>query len=1062
MRVSKTTQLLNSIVAKNSDGIKKASVTISFTGDANFTIKRSVNSEGKISYRLNDKKTTRQEIIDMLNRNGALVNETNTITQGEIIRILNFNIKERRALLDIASGIKEFDEKRQDSLKELEKVDAKISNVKVLLNERVGFLNELKKEKDDAEAYGKLDVEIKRLSYTILKKRFIEIEKNVSEINNNLDQYKVKIQEINTRLSELDSKTADFNKKHIEISKKLSDKSQEFNRINRIIEDINKDIAVYSAKIEDLQNNLNNILEQVSSYKNEREQSKFTIDNNNKILSTLKDTLKDLLGDYEKYESNNNTNLDSYKAIQASYEQLSTKIDELNTNKTDKLVNLNRLNAENDSIISDINRLKSELDSQTNNLSNFIRDKTELTKRISEEGKNITKLKQDRINIAKSVDELNRKVINLREQLSLYGGATDNLNDVLKKTIKTGFYGRAYELCNYDEKYSDAINAAVGGRLNYFVVENMEVANDAIKILKRNLMGRASFIPLRDLSRTLEIDKKLNPLINYINFDIKYKSAFDYLFSNTYLISDIKEAKNLGLGRHRFVTLDGELVEPSGIVTGGRSKNNVAYPGKLRAILNEEETERIALMNTQKQIDEDINNTFINLSKDQTTLENLINNNGSLEESKKKYNEELDNLNKKLETNKKNSEELRDSIEKLDLMKNKFVSELEILKTKIKEMSNDMNQEEVAKFKELKSKIDNIKVEIASKEKENHMNMERLDKLNLDLDKLNEQIKTLKLQLEDYNLKISKLKGEKEKNENEIKGHNKNSTSYYDELKSIEKSLSDLGFEKGSLSSDLTKYTNEVNNLNSKKVEFDVRLTDIKAELSTYTEKIEEIDGNLDFLTELLSKDKKKLSEFGNVNLKAPDMYKEKSKDVEETADKLNVLESEKASILNMIKEIEVKKLEVFNETFDFVNKNFSMLYKSTFGTNGRLKLDNVKDPFNSGLLIYVEKKSGREESVDSLSGGEKSFTLLILLFSILMHNPMSFYIFDEIDSALDKENSKKLSTLIKKLSEKSQFIVVSHNDTLITSADAVLGFVNQNDESRVVGIELVDFKNKV
>ncbi len=145
-------------------------------------------------------------------------------------------------------------------------------------------------------------------------------------------------------------------------------------------------------------------------------------------------------------------------------------------------------------------------------------------------------------------------------------------------------------------------------------------------------------------------------------------------------------------------------------------------------------------------------------------------------------------------------------------------------------------------------------------------------------------------------------------------------------------------------------------------------------------------------------------------------------------------------------------------DTFKAVERNMQKLYNYTYDDEVVMSLDNPKDPFNSGLSISVKKKDkgGRIKSVDELSGGQKSFILIVMLFAIQMRNRMSFYIFDEIDSALDKENSKKLSKLIKEISSNSQFIVVSHNDTLISAADTAIGFSMQNDESKAVGIQLV------
>jgi len=156
-----------------------------------------------------------------------------------------------------------------------------------------------------------------------------------------------------------------------------------------------------------------------------------------------------------------------------------------------------------------------------------------------------------------------------------------------------------------------------------------------------------------------------------------------------------------------------------------------------------------------------------------------------------------------------------------------------------------------------------------------------------------------------------------------------------------------------------------------------------------------------------------------------------------------------------MINEIESKKLNIFNETLSDVNAHFKKLYSYVFEGSAQMQLDNPKDPFNSGLSLMINSPKNRNSNVEALSGGEKTLVMTMMIFAIQAHSPMSFYIFDEIDFSLDKENSKKLSRLMKEMSKSSQIIVISHNDSLITATDAAIGIVHRNGESKAVGLQL-------
>ncbi len=164
--------------------------------------------------------------------------------------------------------------------------------------------------------------------------------------------------------------------------------------------------------------------------------------------------------------------------------------------------------------------------------------------------------------------------------------------------------------------------------------------------------------------------------------------------------------------------------------------------------------------------------------------------------------------------------------------------------------------------------------------------------------------------------------------------------------------------------------------------------------------------------------------------------------------------------MLNFIDEVEKKKYDIFMSTFKEVNAHFTKLYSYVFPDKAEIELSDPKDIFNSGLYIKITDQNGTGSKYGQMSGGQKSLIMLMLIFSIHMYKPSPLYIFDEIDNALDKVNTAKLSHLIKELSKKSQFLIVSHNDTLIIDADSAIGVTKPNYESKAVGIELSSILN--
>ncbi len=286
-----------------------------------------------------------------------------------------------------------------------------------------------------------------------------------------------------------------------------------------------------------------------------------------------------------------------------------------------------------------------------------------------------------------------------------------------------------------------------------------------------------------------------------------------------------------------------------------------------------------------------------------------------------------------------------------------------------------------------------------------------------------------------------------------MKDYDESTRSTYQEVSKYDEQISKLSNEKGRISGELERINRDLLEAEMKKAQSEVRLGDIRAELNTYG-KYDPIDLPIEEIEKELARCKLGIEKLGTVNMKAPELYESRKKDVEEAQGHMKTLDAEKASIMDMIDQIESRKLNVFFETLDAVNKNFSKLYSYIFPGNAMLVLDKKDDPFNSGLSIRID--TGKKTvAPERYSGGQKSLVMLMLIFSIQMRNPMSFYIFDEIDSVLDKENSKKLSLLIKELSSRSQFIVVTHNDSMIVAADTKIGISMQGGESKAVGIAL-------
>ena len=273
-------------------------------------------------------------------------------------------------------------------------------------------------------------------------------------------------------------------------------------------------------------------------------------------------------------------------------------------------------------------------------------------------------------------------------------------------------------------------------------------------------------------------------------------------------------------------------------------------------------------------------------------------------------------------------------------------------------------------------------------------------------------------------------------------------------LTELEAQIKDVATQLGKIKADEEKKNREMVALDANRQIIEQRLSDIKAELDQYSG-VPTIDASRVELEELARSSQAKMEALGSVNLRAPELYEQKKKEIDDVKSRVESLSGEKNAVLHMMDEIDARKRAIFLSTFTSVNDNFRKLFGFAFkGGEAALILEKPSSPFEGGLHVKVREEN-RDKYLDSMSGGEKSLIALMFIFAIQMHKAAPFYILDEADAALDKENSKKLADLIKQLSGKTQFIVVTHNDTVLSNADVALGVTRTEDGSKIVGVQL-------
>ncbi|MEM4326847.1 MAG: hypothetical protein QXZ13_01615, partial [Candidatus Diapherotrites archaeon] len=372
------------------------------------------------------------------------------------------------------------------------------------------------------------------------------------------------------------------------------------------------------------------------------------------------------------------------------------------------------------------------------------------------------------------------------------------------------------------------------------------------------------------------------------------------------------------------------------------------------------------------------------------------------------------------------------------------------------------HSEFLVKINELVSSLNTLGKEKSQKENSLAKISIEMQAINKKIKELQEESKIISSEIESNQDSLNELFSEKEKNirelkkiENEIEKSKKSNKLLEEEKERLSKKSSKISEKIDNFSSKIEHKEKEVNEIMIEISKNEVRLNDLEEEFQPFKGTQILMVTNLNSLRKRIVEIEEEISKIGPVNLRSVENFEALKKEVDEIRQRATTLEQERKSVLEMISQIEERKLNVFNDCFSKVSKKFSELYYNFFNGEGLLELTNPENPLEGGLLIQAKYKEDTMKSIDAMSGGEKSLTALAFIFSIQSFMPAPFYILDEVDAALDKANSLKVGSMIKEQSRQSQFIVISHNDSVINKADQIIGVALNKKNSSVIGLKL-------
>ena len=1087
------------------------------------SISRKLYKTGESEYYINKQQCRLRDVKELFMDTGIGRDGYSFIGQGRVEDILSPNSDVRRQVFEEASGIVKFKVRKEESERKLEKTRSNLERVEDIIYELKERIEPLHDQSIRAHKFIETSNRLKKIELNYLSHEYEKHSEQLKALKNQRDislEEKVNLQKKRDNYAEL----IESQKEKINELQNIINETEELRESkNKTLENYKSLSQVHKEKKLLYSSNIESVKNEISALEKRNLELSENIDDLIQEKTSLEETFK---SDSEKFDSLN-VEIKEYKAeidsiVQIIEQQknelfeLHKEINKNNSNKStiesfiinngDRIKNLNQeVNSEEEerqNKVEIINKLKEE---QNNTSEILSRKKTELQS-IREELKSSERNKET---VNSEITKLNEELSSAKSKINIlsnmeayYDGYYKSIKTVMNNKdkepiLKKSILGTVADVIKTEKKYETAIEIALGSAIQNIIVNTDKEAEEIIGYLKKNKIGRVTFLPINMLmERSLNKSEKeilketcvIDTADNLIETNPKYQNVIKNLLGRIIVVDNLnngfKISKKLG-NTTKIVTLQGDVINAGGSVTGGHISQNQNLLGRKREIDElkvhfEEFSKELKVKNTL------LNQLTINI-KEYINLD---------EEIKNTINEK----NNYFEMNNSKIKMLLEQNEKTSAAINKYKEEIDFIEREKQKYQSDLNTLN-SETEKLKSMVDEKEKIIETTIVQNNSNKLKYDEYNntimMQRDQVSEITQNIKLIEEKHSnilLEIERNKSAKSLKEeslstigNEIKTAEETIVEYTqksEELSEEIKSLND-GFakEKENLKSyqnEIYEYQNRINESNKLITEILDEEMKMNVKIERESSKIEDIssklweDYEINYAMAMKYKDdsisqtklysevnscKRAIKELGNINLDSIEEYKEVSERYEFLSKQQKDLTDAIEQLNEVIKELEMQMKEKFVEEFSNIRDKFGEVFKKLFnGGSGDIYLENEADALNSDIEIAVQPPGKKLSKISLLSGGEKALTAIALLFSILKTKPTPFCILDEIEAALDDLNIFRFSQYLKEFSKETQFIVITHRKGTMEYADTLYGAtMEEKGITKLISLKLSD-----
>lgn len=1069
------------------------------------TVTRRYYRSGESEYKIDGESVRRKDIHELFMDTGLGSDGYSMVGQGKIDSIISAKNEDRRELFEEAAGISRFRHKRKDAERRLDQAQENLVRLLDILGELESRVGPLKKQSEKAQKFLEYSEEKKTLEIGVWLNKINRFTVELREQEHKIDAVKASYEVSENDLAAIEKELEEVAEKVTSINLAIEQsrlgasgyeeealrKDGEISVLNATLEHNNETIERLTADITDADGTGATIDEQIDA-KNK------TIAENEKLIADKKAELESVANELSKVQNENMEISDKTVELNQTLTALTIKLSDSKVKMSQATSSIEEINSRKDTIASqieatqkDIDYTQSQADESNKNLE-FLKERIDeyenslggYQMKVDAKKQKAEKIKQDAERLARQMAEKSdraRVLEDLEKNMEGFSGAVKAVLKQSQSKALPGIHGTLSQLITVDNENSTAIEIALGAAMQNVVVSTESDAKRAINYLKQNNVGRATFLPISAIKPRYMEEKNLDDNFgfvdvasNLVDCDEQYRDIVENLLGRVMVVEDIdcaiaisKRYKN----RYKIVTLDGQVMNPGGSMSGGSKGKGSGVLS--RANLIEElksEAQKIGdeLKDVQAELKkavEDANSAVADLQGADADLRNAKEEYIRAEGDAKLISDKLQSFINQRDTMCREQENSEGRILLFNQAVENAKQEAAEIEKQMADTEAELNnvstgaKELSSKRDEIREKTEQINLELVTLTKDSEAARLSVEELELRkstqsdrVKNITDEINGIKAKNENLMLSINDVKAQADELRQKASESNDAVTQKIEDRNELEKRSNELRAKEKATLTDKEKLSGDIVRLEERKANMKKEYDELGDMLFEQYELTKPEAQALGIVIDDMAEAKKRLHEIkvairglGSINVGAIEEYKEVSERYNFLKEQTDDIEQSKKELAKIIDDLTSSMSEKFMTQFNKINTEFKTCFADFFGGgNGEIILEEPDNCLESAIEIKIQPPGKSVQNINLFSGGEKSLAAMVLLFSVLKVQPSPFCIYDEVEAALDDVNVERFAKYMRRMTDKTQFISITHRRGTMEEADVLYGVTMQ------------------